>query len=239
MFLFVLYFTYFALRMTDPEKSTLPNVEDSKTPGIAITMIVLNTLIAINSIIKCGSFLRVDESFALMVLLIVEVMADMKNFFAFLMVWVFLFSALFLIAGGNVYSEDDYEEEYKDVNRFISTFIQVFRNSIGDLKVPNYEFWIDKENKFPPAFQNTMVGYMWVLWFLSSIFMLVMLLNFLIAIISQTYDKVMSQSIIIKYRMRCELNCEASLFKLYLNKIKGIHHNAMVFGLSAVIDEDS
>lgn len=51
--------------------------------------------------------------------------------------------------------------------------------------------------------------------------MLVMLLNLLIAIISSEFEQVMSEIVITKYKFRCDMNYEASMFKETIKKIFG------------------
>ena len=40
----------------------------------------------------------------------------------------------------------------------------------------------------------------WMFWFFNLFFMLIIMLNFLIAEVSQTYDKVKSQGLVLIYR---------------------------------------
>ena len=86
------------------------------------------------------------------------------------------------------------DEEYPNVDEYIFFAFQIFRNSIGDLAVPDYTFWsnrIAQEDTNKLAY--IMIGYSWALWMVLIVFMLIVLLNFLIAIISQSYDSVMTR----------------------------------------------
>lgn len=56
-----------------------------------------------------------------------------------------------------------------------------------------------------------MIGWAWVLFLFNEFFIFIVLLNFLIAIISQSYEEVMSEEEINRYRSRCELNVEVSI----------------------------
>lgn len=53
--------------------------------------------------------------------------------------WIACFGLMYLIIGMEVDTED-YGEE---MNRFFRTFIQAYRNSIGDLAPPAHEKWDD------------------------------------------------------------------------------------------------
>ena len=56
-----------------------------------------------------------------------------------------------------------------------------------------------------------MIGLIWLNWLFNQILVLIILLNFLIAIISQSYDSVMAKSIISRYVNRCTTNREHRL----------------------------
>jgi hypothetical protein len=51
----------------------------------------------------------------------------------------------------------------------------------------------------------------WVLFLFNEFFILIVLLNFLIAIIGQSYDEVMSKEEIDRYNSRCDLNIEVAI----------------------------
>lgn len=88
-------------------------------------------------------------------------------------------------------------------------FLVVFRNTLGDVQVPDYSKW-----SYLEPWKFTMVAcWVWFVWFVQIIFMLVMLLNLLIAIISNAYDEVVANSIVTKYNNRCDMNFEASMIK--------------------------
>lgn len=57
-----------------------------------------------------------------------------------------------------------------------------------------------------------MIYFIWILWFLNQFFNLIILLNFLIAIVSQSYDRVISESINYQYSHKSELNEETQRF---------------------------
>lgn len=70
-------------------------------------------------------------------------------------------------------------------------FLQVFRNSIGDIAPPGYEKWreyIEYQEMLGSNFQYyqgvIMICLIWLLWFVNIIVACIVLLNFLIAIIS-------------------------------------------------------
>jgi len=51
----------------------------------------------------------------------------------------------------------------------------------------------------------------YVFWFLNQFLILIIVINFLIAVISQSYENVMDTATKIKYSQRCDLNSQVSI----------------------------
>ena len=111
-------------------------------------------------------------------------------FFIILALLFFLYKALgcSFDDGGNY--QDDYDGEHNDfklVWPWLVNFIQIFRTSIGDLQPPQYPYWEEVYRKEPETAQS----YITLIWavFMAHVFLFViLLLNFLLAIISTAYD---------------------------------------------------
>jgi len=100
--------------------------------------------------------------------------------------------------------------------------LMLYRNSIGDINAPEYGYWldvIDNSNESDGHFgASYMIFICWFIWFIHQYLVLIILLNFLIAIISQSYDSVMTTSLITKYNQRCDMNWECTLLNEQFNK---------------------
>ena len=57
-----------------------------------------------------------------------------------------------------------------------------------------------------------MIYMVWTLWFLNQFFNSIILFNFLIAIVSQSYDRVISNKLDYEYEHKSELNIEILRF---------------------------
>lgn len=68
-----------------------------------------------------------------------------------------------------------------------------------------------------------MVYLIWVIWFLNLLMNMVILLNFLIAIISQSFETVISNRLIFEYEYKSELNIERLQFYSSLKKLKNFN----------------
>ena len=71
--------------------------------------------------------------------------------------------------------------------------------------MPKYEKILEKE---PSIFKDINIYLIWLVWFVQTFFMLVIMLNFLIAVISSNYEQTMIQQKLIGYRHKAELNYE-------------------------------
>lgn len=97
--------------------------------------------------------------------------------------------------------------------------MQTYRNSIGDISAPKYEFWIETEydgNNFAP---KLMIFLIWSIWLFNQFLVLIILLNFLIAIISESYVSTLEKKEYYKYVQRCEMNIETMIALNFLGKL--------------------
>lgn len=86
-------------------------------------------------------------------------------------------------------------------------YLQLYRNSLGDIATPEYPFWSLTESTASRT-ANTFYLIIWILFVLYILVMNIVQLNFLIAIISQSYDRIMAVEKIQVYEDRAELNLE-------------------------------
>lgn len=84
----------------------------------------------------------------------------------------------------------------------------MFENSLGEINAPTYFYWEDHE-----AYDaSTYIIIIILTLFISLIFMMkIVLLNFLIAVISQTYEDVMSRKLMTTILQKAEMNRECRL----------------------------
>jgi hypothetical protein len=64
-------------------------------------------------------------------------------------------------------------------------FLQTWRNSIGDIGVPTYPYWsamiMDEQQELKA---RMMIALIWFIWVTQQLLILIILLNFLIALVS-------------------------------------------------------
>ena len=85
--------------------------------------------------------------------------------------------------------------------------IQTYRNSIGDISTPSYNNWIEND-----VITETQLYYLmsliWFFWIMNQMITLIILLNFLIAVISDSYANVNAVKDMYTYSHKAELNYE-------------------------------
>ena len=88
-----------------------------------------------------------------------------------------------------------------------------------------------------------MIYLCWFGWAIQAFIMVVILLNFLIAVISQTYERINSEKVIYTYQDKADLNLEYYSFKHFLFQIAGkrmqkISYLVLTTEFVSTVDED-
>jgi hypothetical protein len=74
-------------------------------------------------------------------------------------------------------------EEHHGLSRFSQSFIANFRNSVGDLMAPEYQFWEQFENS------DFMILCIWLTWLSSFLFTSILMINLLISVFFAAHQK--------------------------------------------------
>ena len=237
--LFLTYLTYYIIRGIDTN-SVIPEYagEQKLDPTKLVPWVFLNTFMILLATMKMLFFARVTQSVGQLVKLVSQTMYDVRVFLGFYIVWCCIFSLLFFVGG---FSFPD--KQYPHVSNTLVTFLSVFRNSIGDIKAPEYDYWTDPKTVTANHTKNyllheSMAGYAWMLLALNQIFMMIILLNFLIAIISQSYDMVISQATVSEYQDKLAFNNEIMGVKDQVAHQFGTVEKGNIFLLSSSIQSD-
>lgn len=97
--------------------------------------------------------------------------------------WILILSLLFQIGG-----IDKISDEYKDLNPILAYAFQIFKFSVGVSQNKEMAYWTSGRIKESTFLSVVMVAYSLFLWAMNSFFLVVILLNFLLAVISHSYD---------------------------------------------------
>ena len=214
IFGFLTYLTYFVLRMLDPS-TTLPSFQQEPIDDL---LTVMSFPIIIYTAIKLLFYFQMFEGFGLFMHLVTETLKNMSIFMPFLFFWVFVFSCQLYSLGG-AYPAGDYPE----LHTFLIILIATWRNSVGDIYVPEYPNWssnlqaeekdVADEEAVGTTYTYTMIGLIWLVWFLNLLFLFLILTNFLISIIGNSFGDNIDKNEEVGYANKIDLNVEAALYK--------------------------
>lgn len=95
--------------------------------------------------------------------------------------------------------------------------LQTFRTGIGELGMPSFENVLDED---PTIYRTLNIYLIWILWFLTTFVLLIFMINFLIAVITSAYQRVMNYQKIISYKHKADLNYETYMLLSKFIKLK-------------------
>jgi len=98
-------------------------------------------------------------------------------------IWIFFFGIAYLIVGVEVCTHD-----YPGIGFITRTFIQAWRNSIGDMAPPEYTALLDETNMYIQPDNIILVWIIWLITVSNQFLALIILLNFLVAMLCQSHE---------------------------------------------------
>lgn len=142
-------------------------------------MVILKTLLVCLALNKIMYFLRIFDEYGFLVKMIGLTFSDMIPFSTFFFINVVFFMMLSQVLRLGL---DDIA--YPDINGIFGALLVAFRTSIGDIGEPDYSYWIAREEKMGHFRVSVMIYIIWFIWLFNIVLMVIILLNFLIAVIS-------------------------------------------------------
>ena len=189
---FVLFIVYFVIRSSKNfiEPS---NLKDS------LSEISIQFFLVIFGFFKCLYFIRIFPSFGFLVSMVGETLKQFGPFIIFLAAWIVFFGLCYMDTQVEIQNADS---DYLHLWEIIQYFLMTYRNTIGDVTTPSYVEWNTRFNEDVSAERSAkhlIIILIWVIWIFNQLFNLIMLLNFLIAVISQVYDDVVGRQETLSY----------------------------------------
>lgn len=164
-----------------------------------------NAFLLFQAFVKLFWYMRVNSKIGTLINLVAVSATDAMPFMIFLFAWIMLFSLEFQIVGAE-FSDEDYDGfTWKKIYA-----IQTYRNSIGDISTPGYSKWLTAAED-AHASSWMMIYSVWFIWLMNQYLVLIILLNFLIAVISSSYETVMGNELIHEYDAKVAFNRECRL----------------------------
>ena len=146
---------------------------------------------------KTFFFMRIIMSFSYIVTMIINVIKDLRVFMIFFAILILMFSMIFDIFNRNGASE------YIQLNHFVRNLLTTLRLSLGDF---GPEFFLIAND---PAVYGEEHILFWIVWVIMVLFSALIFLNFIIAEVSSSYEKVKENIDALIYKERAALINEA------------------------------
>jgi len=173
----------------------------------------LSTIICLlQSMLKLLSLIKYKEEYCFLVQMITQVFKDLSAFMTIFMLNVYIFAMVYFVMGVEIENE-----EYKDMYTTFSGFIQVFRNSIGDIVPVKLDAWnVSKTND--SVLSAMAHGIVWIFWFINIFTMTIVFLNFVIAEVGNTYNEVRESGTLFLYQKKAEMNFFAQNINFFFQR---------------------
>jgi len=191
------------MRIVNIDKNIIPDwsnaEEGDDVDNINRPLLIINLLVLFSTSMKLITLLRMFESIGNLIALLGACLRDIAGFLAFILLFIVTISAFYKLVGATF---DENQDIYSGVSDVVVYIMQTTRNAIGDISTPQYPYWINTI-KHNPFFSQLMIGIIWLIFYVFNIvILLIVLLNFLIAIVSDTYQYVVQEEVQNIYRFR-------------------------------------
>ena len=164
--------------------------------------VILRLIIAWCSFNILNDLMRVYKEFSVFINLLRKCWSDIKLFVIFFLTYNMFFTALACLQAKSSNNDD-----YPMVGIYLQNIFDNIRNSLGDFITPKYGYWDQMKEKFPEKNAPPCIIFgIWTTWFFNTFVMTIILLNFLIAIVSHSYEQQINISQFNIYEARCNFN---------------------------------
>eukprot|EP00347_Sterkiella_histriomuscorum_P001412 403372132 len=153
-------------------------------------IVILHSVMLILVFIKLCEILRVFQGFSYQVSMLKAVFMDLRYFIMLYGFVLIVYGLIFTLLKIKTSSDNI---EYEGINYF-GYFIMAFRASTGDFQIDNFY-----------ELEDTHIIFAWIVWISAVLFLNIILLNFIIAVISESYEKVMQKMVAESYRIKAQL----------------------------------
>eukprot|EP00347_Sterkiella_histriomuscorum_P007196 403349897 len=157
---------------------------------VPVNISILYSILLILSFIKLTAYLRLYKGFSFLVSMIEAVFLDLKFFIALYSMVLALYAMIFTLL---LAKPGEVPEEYQGIG-LIGFFVMSFRTSMGDFQVDDYN-----------TLSKSGIIFAWIIWLTGVLFLNIILLNFIIAVISESYEKVMQKMVAQSYLQQAML----------------------------------
>jgi hypothetical protein len=149
-------------------------------------------------------YLSLNPNTAKFLTLFKKAFFDSVNFLAIYFTLAALFTCALHVLGarfddGENFIADSYDTNYNDYSYTSGAGVAALaalRNSIGDLQPPSYDYWTSRYQPGKRVVPYLMIALIWVVYLTFLFAQVIFALNFLIAIVSQSYESIMDRQLV-------------------------------------------
>lgn len=215
-FHYILFWKYYFWRLSDTESTYPPSVDqiDAVTRPIEVQsfLSIMNVLIFSTGVLKFLNYMRITPGFGDIIDLIGMCLKDVSTFAFFYVFLLLVYGELYQIGGVNAPEKDDYEAS-------LLYWLSVFRYSVGDVfDLPSQPFW--DHYRGTDSGSDKMLILNILVFFSQIILMMIVLLNFLIAVVSQSYEFSVSQRLLTNTLKQMDVVLEVSKMSGNADKVQ-------------------
>ncbi|CDW84476.1 wd-40 repeat protein [Stylonychia lemnae] len=169
-------------------------------------LIFIRILVIVLSFMKLFFFLRIYDGFSFLVQMMAGVFKDLSYFLMFFIIIIFQFGMIFLV----LFKAQEIDE-YNGVNK-VGYFLMAFRISSGDFQLDDYHTQNDG-----------LVIITWMIWLIAVMTLNIIFMNFIIAVISESYERVMQKLVTESYKVKANMIVEREQL-LSLEELNNINY---------------
>ena len=119
----------------------------------------------------------------------------------------------------------------------VQYILMTYSNSIGDIKGLDYNYWLQKQDGQEITYPQQVViqVVVWSIWFVNQLINMIILLNFLIAVISEVHADVTAERQMHSFRYMAQLNREVYQLKKFFKLTRA--YQIIAFQFDKELDE--
>ncbi|CDW89455.1 wd-40 repeat protein [Stylonychia lemnae] len=154
-------------------------------------LILIKIVVIVLSFMKLFFFLRIYDGFSFLVQMMAGVFKDLQYFLIFFIIFILQFGMIFLVL-----FKAQQIDEYNGVNK-LAYFLMAFRISSGDFQLDDYH-----------SQEDGLVIFTWIIWLIAVMTLNIIFMNFIIAVISESYERVMQKLVAESYKVKANMIVE-------------------------------
>lgn len=191
-------------------------------------------VLLVEATFKILQYLRFKDNFRQLIRMFLAVFLDLWPFMTLFLSLICFFAMIQVIMEVDACKSNPGPDgyftkgcDYLHISQFFRLFLHTFRISVGDIHPPNYQSMVHHSaGKSAPSSEeasthNVSIYIIWFFWFCNVFIMMIIMLNFLIAEVGQTYQKIQSKGQKLHYQQRADLNLLTQKIKKLFNKLVG------------------